>query len=93
MNLWLRYFPCTFLYGAVHCIMDMPSEDVYTNNTNGKHEKQPVLLTHKIGYLVAGGCIGVAMWPIMLKDDVTRLECLLRGKDPSNYGRMYNIFD
>jgi hypothetical protein len=93
MGLWLRYSACTFLYGAIHTIMDMPSEKTYTNHTNGKRETQPVLFTQKVGYLMLGGSIGPGIWPILFRDDLIALECLLRGKDPARYGRMFNMFD
>ena len=90
---WLpRYLSCTFLYGAIHSTINIPRESLYTNYTNGKHEKQTVLFTHKLGYVLFGGGLGISLWPLMLRNDLIQLECFLRGKDAANYG-IKHVFD
>jgi methylthioribulose-1-phosphate dehydratase len=37
------------------------------------------------GALCAGGALGPLLWPVMAYGDLTRVECVLRGRDPGDY--------
>ena len=56
---------------------------IYFNAKTREYEVTEKLLVNKIGGIFGGGF--AAFLPIMLGDDLTRLECALRGKDVLEY--------
>ncbi len=44
-----------------------------------------MLVLDKIGRVMSKSFAAIIMWPGMLGDDLTRLECRVRGKDTEEY--------
>lgn len=78
------YFLGTYAYGLTHgvrFVQSCPGRNMYTTPTPPKH----LLWTDQL--LIAGGIAlcGPFAWPVMLRGDLTRLECRLRGKRLQDY--------
>ena len=93
MNSWHLYTNITFLYGAFHAMMNMPKKCTYTHHITHQEEEKTILLSHEMGNVLLGAGLGPILWPVMMRDDITRLECLICGKDPAQYGKKLSIFN
>ena len=80
----LRYLWASALYGAFHSAANGPIYAMY-KRPDGTKKMQPVLLTHHMLNICAGGALGPLLWPVMAYGDLTRVECFLRGRDPGDY--------
>ena len=80
----LRYLWASALYGAFHAAVNNSGYALY-KRPNGTKKMQPVLLTHHMFNVCAGGVLGPLLWPVMAYYDLTRVECALRGRDAADY--------
>lgn len=85
-----HYLSFTALYGAIHHGVHSPTHSTY-RRPNGERTRQPVLLTHHLLNIVVGGVTGPVIWPIGAYQDLTKIECALRGKDPANYCTVFEV--
>ena len=44
----------------------------------GKHER-PLLYSERVGHMLFEGCMGIFLWPVMMCEDIPRLERHVRG--------------
>ena len=80
------YAGTTMVYGFTRSVTyDYQSSRKYYNAKTCKYEHKEMLLVDKIGR-IAGGTFGATViWPGMLAEDMTRLECAFKGKDRKEY--------
>ncbi len=64
---------------------DYESKRKYYNIMMGRDEVKEMLVVDKISGVVGKTSIALFMWPLMQGDDMTRLECRVRGKDRNEY--------
>jgi hypothetical protein len=74
------YCVITFAYGAVHAIRELWSFKTYYKN-----KKQEMALVDKLSMGVGMTGSAYFLWPVLLRQDLIRLECLLRGKSVTDY--------
>ena len=74
------YCGITFAYGAVHAIRELWSCKTYYNQ-----KKQEMALVDKLSFGVGMTGSAYFLWPILLRQDLIHLECLLRGKRVADY--------
>ena len=81
-----RYVASTMIYGGLHFASRAPDCAEYRHQFTGEASKQQLLLTHYAGRMMYGQMLGPVLWPLMLYDDVTYVECMARGTDWTKYG-------
>jgi hypothetical protein len=81
------YLWVTCAYGLAHSV-----QDVWALKTNlyGSHVSKPdnlreMMLVDKFVVVVMGTVSSSVLWPLLLRDDLIRLECLVRGKQVKDY--------
>ena len=80
------YCGATIAYGFTRAsTYDYKSSIEYYNAKTGKCEHKEMLLVDKIGIIARRTAAAVVLWPTMLGEDMTRLECAFKGKDPKEY--------
>ena len=80
------YVHTTMAYGFTRAVTYTDeSQDRYYNAKTGIYELKDMLLIDKFGTVMAGSLAAIFMWPPMLWQDLTRLECAVRGKDAREY--------
>ncbi len=57
----------------------------YWNTKHERYETKEMLVLDKIGRVSIKSLSAIIMWPVMLGDDLARLECYVRGKDFEEY--------
>ena len=75
----------TCAYGFAHAVTDTWSRKT---NMYRKHYSEPdreMLLVDKLGLITANTVSTPILWPILLREDLIRLECLARGKPIRDY--------
>jgi len=84
----LAYYVCgTLSYGFIRSVSyNWNSERRYYENSTGSYALKEKLIVNKIGSVVGETVAAVAVWPVMMGEDLVRLECVVRGKDPGEYG-------
>ena len=87
-----RYLASTMAYGALHVMSRAPHYRKYTHEYTGEVKMQPILITHYACMAINGQALGPVLWPLMLYDDLTYLECKASGKDWTQYGTAMRIF-
>ena len=65
---------------------DRKDTQEYYNSITRRREVKDKLVVEKVGGAFAGGFIALFVWPFMLGEDLTRLECVVRGKNAREYG-------
>ncbi len=84
---WLRYSFATLSYGFVRSTTyDYESRKIYLNRKVDELEEKDMLLIDQTGRVLTRTCTAVLLWPVMLGDDLARLECFVRGRNPLEYG-------
>ena len=75
------YIKCTCLYGLLHAIPQCWSykSRVYT------YEPKELLLVDKAAVVIGMTVSAPVLWPLLLRRDLIRLECLARGKPAGEY--------
>ena len=82
------YVNTTLAYGFARAVTyEYEGTKNYYNNKTAKYEQKEMLLIDKIGRASASSVSAIFLWPIMLNDDLARLECAVRGKDLAEYTR------
>ena len=80
------YMHTTLAYGFARAITyDYKGSSRYFNGKTGEYEEKEMLLIDNIGRISSSTLAAWCVWPIMLGEDLTRLECAARGKDPAEY--------
>jgi hypothetical protein len=80
----------TLAYGftrEVTVTYDYKDSKKYYNQKTGQTELKEMLLVDKIGRITGNLNTVAAMgaWPFMLGEDLVRLDCAVKGRDPSKY--------
>jgi hypothetical protein len=88
---FFRYFGSTMLYGGLHFGSRAPEYAEFRHEFTGETKKHRMLLMHYAGRVMHGQILGICMWPVMLYDDLTYLECRARGKNPADYGSALRV--
>jgi hypothetical protein len=57
----------------------------YYNEKTGRIEKKERLFVDKIGRVTCHSVAAICAWPMMVWEDITTLECVVKGKDPLEY--------
>jgi hypothetical protein len=82
------YVTSTMAYGFTRAVTyAYESSKRYYKGKTGECETKERLLVDKIG-TISGMTVTVAailVWPGMLGEDLARVECLVKGKDPKEY--------
>jgi hypothetical protein len=80
------YFRTCLAYGFTRSVTyDYKGTKRYYNEVTEKREEKDMLLVDKIGRITGGTCAALVMWPVMLGEDLARLECAVKGKDVREY--------
>ena len=80
------YINTTLTYGFTRAVTyDYEGEKYYRNKKTAEYEKKEMLIFDKIGRISMKTVAATFAWPVMLGDDLIRLECVVRGKDPAEY--------
>lgn len=80
------YVNTTLVYGFTRAVTyDYNGSRKYYNAKTDKYEVKEMLLIDKVGRVSFNTFAAVTAWPFMLRHDFTRLECAIKGKDPSEY--------
>ena len=85
---FLKYYAGgTLLYGFVRSTTyDFKPKGEYYNWKTHSYETKDILLVDCVKRVTANTVAAVTVWPLMLNDDIVRLECAVYGKDPREYG-------
>jgi hypothetical protein len=80
------YVNGALVYGFTRAVTyDYESSKRYYNEKTGKKEEKEMLIVNKLGTISGKTVSAIILWPGMLGEDLARLECALRGKDPKEY--------
>ena len=84
----LAYYLCgTLSYGFIRSVSyNWNSTRRYHENSTGLYVLKEKLIIDKIGSVTGDTLAAVAVWPVMMGEDLVRLECVVRGKDSGEYG-------
>jgi hypothetical protein len=86
-SLVAKYLAITAGYSLTRTIPRVWDATVeHKNRITNKFEIKPMLITHKLAACIVCTITGPWLWPVYATEDVTRLECYLRGKNPAEYG-------
>ena len=82
-----RYVGATVTYGLVRSVTyERVGSKIYYNNNTKDYETKDMLLVDTVGTVTWNTLAAPSVWPWMLSNDLTRLECAVRGKDVREYG-------
>ncbi len=82
----VNYIGVTAAYGFVRsATYNFEGTKRYFNRRTQAFEVKHKLLIDQIGGVAAGTLAAISIWPFMLGEDLVRLECAVRGKDPREY--------
>lgn len=76
------YFRMTCAYGLGHAV---PWAWSYKTNMYNTHGKRELLLVDKLGVIAVSTLVAPFNWPFLLREDLIRIECLMRGKPVGEY--------
>lgn len=80
------YVNGTMAYGFTRAVTyDYKGTKRYYNNKIDHSEVKEMLLVDKISRITGGTMGAIFWWPMMMHEDLTRLECAIRGKDATEY--------
>ena len=86
VSLWRVYSTTTLAYGFARAVTwAYDGNSRYYNKKTGEFELKEMLLVDKIGRVANSTISAVFIWPILIGEDLTRLECAVKGKDPAEY--------
>jgi hypothetical protein len=81
-----RYLALTLGYGFTRAVTwDYNGKKEYYNREKFAYENKEMLITDKIGRITCNTWAAVTVWPLMLGEDLRRLEFAVTGKNPSEY--------
>lgn len=82
-----NYAFVTTAYGLVRSVTyNRERSKQYRNLKTERYETRPMLLVDRIERIISRSLSALIVWPFMLGEDLSRLECLARGRDPQEYG-------
>lgn len=81
-----KCYAAAVMYAGGHMVGWAKEHDEYRNEGTGKLERQRVLWTHQAAKVVHGQLLAPVVWPLMVYDNLTYLECKVRGEDWRRYG-------
>ena len=80
------YVHTTMAYGFTRGVTyNYEGQQRYYNAKAGIYELKDRLLIDKFGSVMAGSFAAIFLWVPMVGQDLTRLECAVRGKDAHEY--------
>lgn len=80
------YVNTTLAYGFTRSVTyDYQHTMEYRNKEAGTYETKEMLVIDKIRRVCGHSVMAIGAWPFMLGEDLTRLECVIRGKNPREY--------
>jgi hypothetical protein len=80
------YVNSALAYGFTRAVTyDYKSSKRYYNDKTGESEDKEMLLVDKIGRISGMTAAAILLWPGMIGEDLARLECAVKGKDPKEY--------
>ncbi len=81
------YLQSTVLYGFTRVVTwDYEGKKEYYNARTREFETREKLIVDKACSVFGGTCAAYFAWPFMLGDDLTRLECAVKGLEAREYG-------
>jgi len=82
-----RVYVRTFLaYGFTRSVTyNYQSTKKYWNEITLDNEMKEMLLVDKMARITGQTCAALFIWPYMVGEDLTRLECAVKGKDIREY--------
>jgi hypothetical protein len=82
-----RVYVRTFLaYGFTRSVTyDYQSTKKYWNEITLERESKDMLLVDKLARIWGQTCAALFIWPHMMVEDLTRLECAVKGRDVREY--------
>ena len=84
---WGRYLIATFTYGGISAIpQTWRAQRKYTDVSTYKTELLPVPTVEKFALGLVRTCAAPAWWPLMMYNDLMRLELYCKGLDSRKYG-------
>jgi hypothetical protein len=85
-SMFRKYVYATMAYGFTRAATyDYTGTQIYHNEVSGYYETKEILLTDSIGKVASGSFSAPFVWPLMLGQDLTQLECIMKGKNPKEY--------
>ena len=82
-----RYAVGTFFYGFIHSTAcEYCKTKRYFQKSTASYVAKEKLLIDKLGSTALGTVVAPFVWPLMVNEDLRRLECLVRGRDVAEYG-------
>ncbi len=86
LTFFKRYAAATLAFGFTRAVTyNYDGKKFYYNRRTRTTELKDMLLVDSIGRVTGNTCAAIFIWPIMLGDDLTRLECAVLGKDLKEY--------
>ncbi len=82
LNLYLNV---TLAYGLAHALPSAWSYKTSMYSTGYHAPKKELLFVDKTAMVFASTVSTPVLWPILLRDDLIRVECLVRGKPIRDY--------
>lgn len=76
------YVGATCAYGLAHAVPHAWNKKTWMYRTTDKCE---LLVVDKLFLVVANTATAPILWPFIVRDDLIRLECLVRGKPARDY--------
>jgi len=87
------YLKSTALYGFTRAVTwNYEGKKEYYNSTTHRYETKEKLIVDKAVSVLGGTFAAYFSWPSMLCDDLTRLECAVKGRDAGEYGLKFKRF-
>ena len=83
-----KYVAATCAYGAISALPQTlwRTQRKYVNSETYVANVLPVPFTEKCGFALFKICVAPVWWPLILYNDITRLELYCKGVDPRQYG-------
>ena len=80
------YIGTTMAYGLTRSVTyAYEGTKLYLNEKTGRFEDKERLFVDKIGRVSCHSVAAIGAWPMMVWEDITTLECVVKGKDPLEY--------
>lgn len=79
------YLNVTLAYGLAHALPSMWSYETGMYRTSYDSPKREMLLVDKVGMVFAETVSTPVLWPLLMRRDLIRVECLVRGKPVRDY--------
>ena len=85
-RLWNIYLGSTMAYGFARAVTyDRESTGLYHNKKTDRGEVKEMLVIDQVWRVMGMTCSTAVLWPFLLGNDLSRLECVMRGKNYEEY--------